>query len=695
VSSLDGGSATDHPRRGLSLSFRHKMVLLPLLAGFGAVGVIAISLWLGAGYRAELLRIERGLAPSLELSRTLETLLARSQRGFQDAVAAADTALLADADAAVDEFRRALSDGASNEMMDGPELEFMSVAADAYFRLARETSAGMITESTNEDLLPALRRMADDYRGLRDRLAARTETDRGRMAAAFERARELHQLQVRVTVALLLTMVAGLIVLSIWIIQGVLSALTRMSRVASALAEGRIDQDLSYRSTDEIGALADAFRSMMQYIRDVTGSVQALARGDLDAELSPRSADDVLSHNVLAAAGTLRALVGETGRLIDAARRGELTIRGDAAAFEGVYADLVSGSNEMLDVIVAPINDATDVLERVAGRDLTARVGGEYLGEYARIKDALNGAVENLESALLQVVVSAQQVTSAAGQISGASHTLAEGSGRQAEGLKHVAAELEEVSSSTGQNAANAAEARTLAEGAMASAVKGVASMERLSEAIVDIKGSSDRTAKIVKTIDDIAFQTNLLALNAAVEAARAGDAGRGFAVVAEEIRTLAVRSAEAARGTAELIQDAVDSAERGVEFNSEVLARLHEIDERSSAVGRVTSEIAAASGQQSRAVREIHGSVNAAALVTHEVATTAEEAASAAEELNSQAEQMQELVGSFQLRAQPHLPGPRERFRREDLTLAGTRSQRAAHLIPFDDEDARALGDF
>lgn len=692
----NGGSTREPTRRRPKLKFRHKMVLLPVLAGIGAVGVLAVTLWLGEGNREELHRIERGVVPSLELSRTLESLLTDAQRSFQDAVAAADTSLLADADSLVGAFDAALATGRQNEMLDAHALDSLQAAADAYFELARETSVGMITQSTNESLLPALRQMAEDYRGLSERLADRTAADRAHMAEAFGRARALYQLQARATIGLLLGVVVGLFLLSTWIIRDVLGALSRMSNVASAIADGRIDQDLSYESDDEIGALADSFRAMTQYIREVAGAVHTLARGDLNVGIAPRSDSDVLSINVRTAAETLQALVGETGMLIDAARRGDLKLRGNADAFEGVYADLVGGSNEMLDVIVAPINEATEVLERVAGRDLTARVTGEYVGDYARIKDALNEAVENLEDALLQVVVSSQQVTSAAGQISGASYSLAEGSGRQAEGLKHVAAELERVSDGTARSAGHAAEARQLAEGAVSSAATGVASMERLSEAIGEIKTSSDATAKIVKTIDDIAFQTNLLALNAAVEAARAGEAGRGFAVVAEEIRTLALRSAEAASSTAELIQDAVGSAERGVNFNAEVLQRLREIDDRSSEVARVMSEIATASDHQSGAVREIHVSVESAASVTDQVATTAEESASAAEELNSQAEQMQELVSSFLLRERTRIAGSgRPRILPHPKRARASARQGGAHLIPFGDQDAQAVEEF
>src|SRR5207244_2344599 len=145
-----------------------------------------------------------------------------------------------------------------------------------------------------------------------------------------------------------------------------------------------------------------------------------------------------------------------------------------------------------------------------------------------------------------------------------------------------------------------------LSEGARASANKGMGSMKRLSQAMDKIKSSGDATAKIVKTIDEIAFQTNLLALNAAVEAARAGDAGKGFAVVAEEVRNLAMRSADAAKNTANLIEESVKNAEGGVSLNEEVSRNFVEIQEQAKKVNEVMSEIAAASDQQAQGVSQV-----------------------------------------------------------------------------------------
>ena len=200
------------------------------------------------------------------------------------------------------------------------------------------------------------------------------------------------------------------------------------------------------------------------------------------------------------------------------------------------------------------------------------------------------------------------------------------------------------------QNALNAREAKGVAEHARSSADKGVESMSRMSSAINKIKTSSDSTARIVKTIDEIAFQTNLLALNAAVEAARAGDAGKGFAVVAEEVRNLAMRSAEAAKNTADLIEEAVRNSENGVNINAEVLKNFQEITERTNKVSQVMAEIAAASDQQDQGISELNKAVEHLNHVTQQNAANAEESASAAEEMSSQSKEMRSMVAGFKL---------------------------------------------
>lgn len=200
------------------------------------------------------------------------------------------------------------------------------------------------------------------------------------------------------------------------------------------------------------------------------------------------------------------------------------------------------------------------------------------------------------------------------------------------------------------KNLASAKEARSLTEGARAGADMGVDRMQRLSEAINRIKTSADSTARIVKTIDEIAFQTNLLALNAAVEAASAGDAGKGFAVVAEEVRNLAMRSAEAAKNTAALIEESVKNAEGGVNLNKEVLCSLHEINSQVRKVSEVMAEITAASDQQVQGVAQIVTAIDQINEVTQTTAANAEESASTAEELSSQAAEMQTLVSNFHL---------------------------------------------
>ncbi|MBP6773304.1 MAG: hypothetical protein KA154_09925, partial [Gemmatimonadaceae bacterium] len=343
-------------------------------------------------------------------------------------------------------------------------------------------------------------------------------------------------------------------------------------------------------------------------------------------------------------------LSGEITSLSAAARRGELSVRADASAFHGAYAELVQGINTMLDETLAPVNDATDVLQQVAQRDLRARVHGTYHGDHARLTTALNQTLEQLEGALGEVFGASEQVSAAADQIASGSQSMAEGASEQASSLEEINASLQELDTHSRDSAREADRVRALTQAARATASDGSAQMHQLNEAMSAIQRSVSETARIMSTIDDIAFQTNLLALNAAVEAARAGDSGRGFAVVADEVRSLALRSAQEAKKSAAVIERALADAARGAELNQRSQVQFTEIAGTVEQVSDAMQMIAETSAQQADGIRQILAGTDTMNQVTQQAAANAEESAAAAQELTSQAESLHDMVGRFEL---------------------------------------------
>jgi methyl-accepting chemotaxis protein len=239
----------------------------------------------------------------------------------------------------------------------------------------------------------------------------------------------------------------------------------------------------------------------------------------------------------------------------------------------------------------------------------------------------------------------AEQVSSASGQISSASQSLAEGASEQAASIEETSSSLEEMSSMTKQNAENAGQADTLMKEANHVVKQANDSMNQVTSSMQEITKASEETSKIIKTIDEIAFQTNLLALNAAVEAARAGEAGAGFAVVADEVRNLAMRAAEAAKNTANLIEGTVKKVKDGSELVTKTNDAFAQVAESSKKVGELVGEISAASNEQAQGIEQVNKAVTEMDKVVQQNAANAEEAASASEEMNAQANQMKSIV--------------------------------------------------
>jgi methyl-accepting chemotaxis protein len=243
----------------------------------------------------------------------------------------------------------------------------------------------------------------------------------------------------------------------------------------------------------------------------------------------------------------------------------------------------------------------------------------------------------------------AGQVAAAAGQVSASSQSLAQGASEQAASLEETSASLEEMTSVVKRNAEAAERAKLLTGQTSAAADTGTVEVDEMKSAMHDIKRSSDDVAKIVKTIDEIAFQTNILALNAAVEAARAGEAGAGFAVVAEEVRSLAQRSAQSAKETADKIGTAISKSERGVVISEKVATGFTQIAAKTREVDQLVTEIAAASKEQADGINQVNLAVRQMDKVTQSNASGSEECAAASEELTAQAVSMRESVRALE----------------------------------------------
>jgi methyl-accepting chemotaxis protein len=264
------------------------------------------------------------------------------------------------------------------------------------------------------------------------------------------------------------------------------------------------------------------------------------------------------------------------------------------------------------------------------------------LGGAFMITRSVNGPIRALSKRLTE---GAEHTASASGQVTSASQSMAEGSSRQAAALEESSASLEEMAGMTRKNAENAQAAKSLANQTRQAADTGSEDMKEMKVAMSAIQASSTEVSKIIKTIDEIAFQTNLLALNAAVEAARAGEAGLGFAVVAEEVRSLAQRSVQAARETAQKISDSTAKSEQGARISDKVAKSLDEITAKARQVDELIAEIAVASQEQSQGIDQVSRAVSDMDTVTQGNAATAEETSAAAAELNGQTDQLKTVI--------------------------------------------------
>lgn len=329
--------------------------------------------------------------------------------------------------------------------------------------------------------------------------------------------------------------------------------------------------------------------------------------------------------------------------------RGDFSVdlKNDSDDEIGLLAASVRGTIQSLKDM---ISNATTVLAELSDGNLCLTVDGVYEGEFGKIKEALEEISASLNDTLGRIYESADQVSEGAAQLSFGAQSLSQGAAEQAGAIENLAAAIHEVSNQVDHNAGNAKAASDKSKELGDEILEQNQQMKKLIAAMDEIRKNSGEIGEIIRVIEDIAFQTNLLALNAAVEAARAGDAGRGFAVVAEEIRSLAGKSAEASKSTAELVEKSVRSVKHGAGIADTAAQALETVAQESVKMTDTVDRISKASAEQSRSITEITRNITQIASVVQTNSATAEESAAASEELSSQAQLLKDYVSRFQL---------------------------------------------
>lgn len=360
----------------------------------------------------------------------------------------------------------------------------------------------------------------------------------------------------------------------------------------------------------------------------------------------------------------------EISRIVTAAAAGDFSLRAETDGKQGFFLMLANNLNSLIETSERGLQDVARVLMALADGDLTTRIYNDYEGTFDDLKNYSNQTAEKLSFMIQDIQRAADTINTASAEIAQGNADLSSRTEEQASSLEQTSASMEELTGTVKLNADNASQANALASKAAEVAVDGGELIQQVVQTMASINESARKIADIIGVIDGIAFQTNILALNAAVEAARAGEQGRGFAVVASEVRSLAQRSANAAKDIKALISDSVSKIESGNSLVGKSGDTMKEIVIAIKRVNDIMAEIASASNEQAIGIDEISKAVVQMDEMTQQNAALVEEAAAAAESMQSQAQQLSDSVASFRVEDEDEAP------RRSNARLAAPKAK-------------------
>lgn len=440
---------------------------------------------------------------------------------------------------------------------------------------------------------------------------------------------------------------------------------TRLQKNLKSMADGDLDFDLGIKAPDaytkEVSEQFEEINISLKVVQHSVGAMidagMTMTEAVLNGDLDKRTDASIFKGTWKNLVGGMNSILGavakpfdEVSQVMHALEQGNLQLQINGS-YEGKFNDLKKSVNTTTGQLKLLIGIITELTTNISNGNLNIERISDFDGDMINISNALNASIESLNIVFKDINVTADQVAVGASQVSDGSQSLAQGSTEQASSLQELTASIAEISDQTKQNAISANRVKELATDVMNNATKGNNQMKEMQKSMTEINESSQNISKIIKVIDDIAFQTNILALNAAVEAARAGQHGKGFAVVAEEVRTLAARSADAAKETTALIEGSISKVQLGTRIADDTASALKEIVNGIKDTSDLVIDIAKASNEQALNIAQINMGINQVAQVIQLNSATSEQSAAASEELSGQSEMLKEMINRFQLR--------------------------------------------